>query len=38
MFVIKLGLLLMRTIVVPTPIRLEQHVSLIPSIGLNLVE
>jgi hypothetical protein len=38
MFVIELGLLSIGSIVVPTLVKLEQHVNLIPSIGLNLVE
>ncbi len=37
-FTIKLKLFSIGTIVVLTPIMLEQHVNLIPSIGLNLVE
>jgi hypothetical protein len=38
MFAIKLGLFSIGTIVVPTLVRLEQPINLIPSIGLNLVE
>ncbi len=37
-FTIELKLISIGTIVVLTPIMLEQHVNLIPSIGLNLVE
>jgi hypothetical protein len=37
MFVIKVGLFSIGTIVVPTPVRLKQPINLIP-LGLNLVE
>jgi hypothetical protein len=38
MFAIELRLFSIGTIVVPTLVRLEQPINLIPSIGLNLVE